>query len=158
MRVMTDQADFTLPQGADPKLAALYDLWLARRKSRRWPARADFDVIEFKPWMGWLALLDVIEGGGDLRFRVFPSLHAQRIHMDLTNQTVRDNPRIRDMTKRSYFDCIATGRPIYGRLAEDISAARFRYAWNRIILPLGATDAAVDMIMVCVTEDYYTAF
>ncbi len=155
---MTDPADFILPPGADQKLAALYALWLEKRGARRWPARADFDVTEFKPWMGWLALLDVIEDGADLRFRVFPSLHAQRIHMDLTGRTVRDNPDIRDMTKRSYFECIASGRPIYGRLAEDNSAARFRYAWNRIILPLGAGDAAVDMVMVCVTEDYYVAF
>lgn len=155
---MNDPADFVLPPGADKKLAALHGLWLERRGMRRWPARADFDVIEFKPWMGWLALLDVIEGGADLRFRVFPSLHAQRINTDLTGQTVRDNPAIREMTRRSYFECIATGRPLYGKLAEDLTAARFRYSWNRIILPLGATAAAVDMIMVCVTEDYYRAF
>lgn len=155
---MTDPADFTLPPGADHKLAALHALWLERRGRRRWPARADFDVVEFKPWMGWLALLDVIEGGADLRFRVFPSLHAQRIHTDLTGQTVRDNPGIREMTKRSYFACIATGQPIYGQLSEDVTAARFRYSWNRIILPLGADDTAVDMLMVCVTEDYYRAF
>ncbi|MGL1479674.1 hypothetical protein ACSTI8_00050, partial [Vibrio parahaemolyticus] len=77
----------------------------------------------------------------------FPSLHAQRINTDLTGQTVRDNPAIREMTRRSYFECIATGRPLYGKLAEDLTAARFRYSWNRIILPLGATAAAVDMIM-----------
>ncbi|MDE2135306.1 MAG: PAS domain-containing protein [Alphaproteobacteria bacterium] len=43
------------------KLVALRALWERKRGGKAMPSRADFDVSEFKPWLGNLMLIDLVE-------------------------------------------------------------------------------------------------
>ena len=51
-----------------PQLLNLNDLWAEKCLERSMPSRRDFDVIEFKQWMGNLGVLDVIDGGADFYY------------------------------------------------------------------------------------------
>ena len=45
-----------------PTLARLHELWESKRTMDALPARAAFDPVEFRPWLGRLGLLDVLPG------------------------------------------------------------------------------------------------
>lgn len=48
----------------------IVDLWEEKRPAPgRLPARADFDMVDFKPWIGWVSIYD-IEYGNPIRFRI----------------------------------------------------------------------------------------
>lgn len=57
-----------------PTLARLHALWESKRIADTLPARAAFDPVGFRPWMGRLGLLDVLPGalrdGADFRYRL----------------------------------------------------------------------------------------
>lgn len=50
--------------------AAVADLWLQRRPSAGLlPSRSAFDMLDFKPWLGWVSIYD-IEYGDPIRFKI----------------------------------------------------------------------------------------
>lgn len=64
-------------------LRRLYGDWEKRRGERTMPARADFDVIDFKYMLGNLNLLDVLREPLRFRFRVHASNAVARLGYDL---------------------------------------------------------------------------
>jgi hypothetical protein len=52
----------------DRRLAQLYDYWLSRKGSRRFPSRGDIDPLDFRYVLGHVMLVDVLRD--PVRFRV----------------------------------------------------------------------------------------
>ncbi|MBI3504814.1 MAG: PAS domain-containing protein [Proteobacteria bacterium] len=75
-----------------PPMAALYRFWDARRRGRPMPARADLDVVDLKPWLGFTGLLDVLPDalpeGADFRYRLIGTALTGHFGVDLTGQCV----------------------------------------------------------------------
>lgn len=48
----------------------------------------DVDPVGLLPWMGWISLYDVIDGGRDIRYRLVGSRIAEQAGIDLTGRLV----------------------------------------------------------------------
>ena len=67
-------------------LQRLYRDWDSRRGGREFPARADFDVLDFKYVIGQLALIDVTYDPLRFRFRLHGTGISQRVGYEMTGK------------------------------------------------------------------------
>ncbi len=135
-------------------LLAFHQLWQSKCAGERLPARADFSLQELRPFMGNVAILDVIDGGADFRFRLYGSGIAESYQGDMTGKSVREyRPEFFDRLAPGYRDCIARRAPRFDRFEVDDSRMLFR--WARVVLPLASDGHHVDMLMVLVHRQVY---
>ncbi len=78
--------------GHDPRLMALFRLWVSKRRGRIAPARADFSTEELRSWLGNIILLDVVDGGRDFHYRLFGSVVTREAGFDMTGKMLSDYP------------------------------------------------------------------
>ena len=138
----------------DPRLIDLYRLWQAKRSDARIPARIEFGLDELRPLMGRIAILDVIDGGADFRFRLYGSNIANAYRGEMTGKSVREyRPHFYATITSGYLQCVASRAPHYDRLEVDDQMMLYR--WERLILPLAADGTTVDMLLVAsITLEY----
>ncbi len=98
------------------KLVALQALWERKRGNRAMPSRADLDVTELKPWLGNLALIDLV-GTDGATFRLCGINLRPRFGGDVTG---RDLKTLSD-------DIGATIRPCVFRIQETKTATSDRH-------------------------------
>ena len=128
---------------------ALVGLWQQRRGNRRWPARADFDIADFRDVIGRVALVDVDQSGAGgesvLRYRLFGTWLVHEIGQDLTGLTVDALERDwqRAMVRRIYGRVLDAGRPV-AAIRRQVGAER-SMGHALVALPLGAD--RIDMIL-----------
>ncbi len=137
-----------LPAEAAPSLRGLYDLWESRRQGRPVPARRDIDVLELRPWLGWLTVIDMVDGGADFVYRIFGSSQAAQIGMDLTGRRASACPAVTPSFLQNLREAAATARPIFGTRVIEISARGYAYRWQRLILPLTRHGETVETFMI----------
>ncbi len=142
-----------------PATAAFYRYWEQKRGSRAMPARGDLDVLEMKPWLAGLALIEVKRGpqqaGGDpaapyaLRYRLIGTRPTQLRGREVTGLTVDEG----------YFGAsLAAALENYRLVIEE---KRVVYDWDRtpatsgfaregetLLLPLSSDGESVDMVVV----------
>lgn len=51
----------------DPRAAALIHYWYVCRRSHPAPCRADFSPFKLRPWLGWISIYRLVDGGRDFR-------------------------------------------------------------------------------------------
>ena len=139
----------------EPLLGDLYRLWQAKRRDARIPARSEFSLDELRPLMGRLAILDVIDGGADFRFRLYGSNLANAYRGEMTGKSVREyRPNFYATIAPGYLRCVTTRAPHYDRLEVDDRLMLFR--WERLILPLASDGTTVNMLLVAsITLEYH---
>jgi hypothetical protein len=132
-----------------PDLRRLYDYWYARRKSRRYPARADIDPVEFSFALGNVTLVDVLYDPLRFRFRLMGTLMAQRSGVDLTGRMVDELPipAYRDLLLEAYRTTIRTGEP-NTMLHEQTVQGRI-YEFEVLRLPLAEDGETINMLLLC---------
>jgi hypothetical protein len=117
-------------------LADLYAYWLDRAAGRPMLSRADIDVFEMKRWLGYLMLVEVIEGGADFRYRLYGSNVALLFGRDLTGQTTGSlSVHARDVVAAEYRKVVETRQPHYVRHRRSLVRGKGEIA--KLILPLG---------------------
>ena len=67
-------------------LRSLYDLWDQKRGPRKMPRRKDIEVTELQAWLGWIVLVDVVDGGLDFVYRAYGSEIASLFGTDQTGK------------------------------------------------------------------------
>jgi hypothetical protein len=132
---------------ADPRLRGLFDYWTTRRAPPALPARADFDVLDLKPWLGNLMLVDVIEGGREFRYRLYGSTLAHYYGKDMTGRTTDEvRAEAREWVREEYRAVVAERRPMIVRRDREV---RHRIASvSKLVLPLAGDGITVDMLLV----------
>lgn len=137
-----------MPDEAAPSLHSLYALWEARRGERPVPARQDIDVLELRPWLGWLTVMDMVDGGADFIYRIFGTSQAAQVGVDLTGRRASTVPLVTQSFLDHLRQAAAVARPIYGVRVIEISARGYAYRWQRLILPLTRQSEAIDTFMI----------
>lgn len=137
-----------LPPEADAALRKLYGLWEGRRRGRAVPARRDLDVLELREWLGWLTVIDMIDGGDDFIYRIFGTSQASQIGMDLTGRRASACPAVTPSFLANLRQAAAVKRPIFGTRVIEISARGYAYRWQRLILPLSRHGDDVETFMI----------
>lgn len=136
----------------EPRLQALYDFWDEKRAGRVMPARADFDPLELKPWMGHLSLVETLDGGNDFLFRVHGTVLAWRlVGEDLTGRRLMELPYDwKEVWREEYRRVVRTRAPY--AVTRKASAMKDHVGIRKLILPLSDDGETVDMLLYGVYE------
>lgn len=132
----------------DERLLSLYRLWDSKRSARLMPARSDLPIEELTPWFGNLCIVDVLDGGGDFRYRLYGTTIAREAGFDMTGRLLSDYP-IKPMIPffgDAYNEIIRRKCAAFGEHNPGVDSVRRR---RRLLLPFGADGQTVDKILSC---------
>jgi hypothetical protein len=129
---------------ANQKLAALRRLWEQKRGERAMPCRADLSVVDLRPWLGNLALID-LDSTGDT-FRLCGTNLFPRFGGDVTGLRVAD---LRGDDGRSFRDGMARVRA--GQVPSAESHMQIIHGeevtFNELALPLSTGGVELKVVL-----------
>ncbi len=137
-----------------PRAQKLLDLWQAKRRNGLLPARRDFTFEDFRPWLGWLTLLEVRDGGSDFYFTLHGTAAVDRYRFDMTGRKASELPA--HWSKAiidGYRDVARIGQPALSR--HRLKDAQFEYSWLRLLLPCADDGRNVDRIIALIEDIEY---
>ena len=111
------------------------------------PPIAGIDPLQLGFILGWLMVMDPIDGGADFRYRLYGSSIAATTGRDLTGLKVSDSFRLfADWTIEVYRNVLSQRRPVLTRHSPR------RYVrvdqWERLVLPFAVDDGSVGRLLV----------
>lgn len=130
-------------------LRFLLEHWHKLKGAQKVPRKRQIDALEMQPALGYIALLDVLEGGSDFRFRLFGSLIAQASGFDMTGRLLsahRASPYLVDFYRASYRAVLLHPEPLATVHAPPTSSSAS--VWHRLILPFSDQPELVDRLLV----------
>jgi hypothetical protein len=110
------------------------------------------DPVELRPALGYVLLLDAIEGGHDFRYRLYGSIVARVSGFDMTGKKLSEMPvstYVREFGIASYRAALQRREPVYTE-RNPVGAAHTT-SWQRIALPLVDDSGAVVRFLVGTT-------
>ncbi len=130
-----------------PRLGELLDFWHRKRAGRRMPARNDFDVFELRPWLGYLHLVEVVEGGRDFLHMIYGTELAVIFGIDLTGKRLGAIPAAaRESVRLAYAAACASCEPLF--VADDPILQSSVDRVENLILPLSSDGFAVNRLLI----------
>ena len=132
--------------GMDERLGALLALWDARRGTRPMPARADFTFEDLLPWVGHLALLDVVGTGEDFRYVVYGTRLVETFGFDLTGRSARDAIALIGPQPLAEYQRVAATR-VPDHVSRMSPANKEHLTITKLALPLSSDGTMVDKIV-----------
>lgn len=129
-------------------LAFLRRYWLDRREGGGLPLSRAIDALELVPALGYVMLMEPVDGGTDFLYRVYGSRIVDYSKTEMTGKRVSDVP---SPSVSAYF--IATYRAVCIRREPLYTYHRSRLAqfytqWERLILPFVNADGQIDRLLV----------
>jgi hypothetical protein len=137
------------------KLAAEY--WRSRRNGRRFPARADLHPRDMAGILRDMVLVRIIDGGADYEYRIVGDAQAQAYAVPLQGRRISEiavtAPWFGHIAAITYEHVRRSGEPLIlrGRVGREFPEAKFVYH-ESVFLPLGASDDAVDHLLIVATN------
>lgn len=133
-----------------PQLRFLLRYWSDLAGARAMPVAKEIDALEMRPALGYINLLDAIEGGEDFRYRVFGSIIAAVAGYDMTARNVsalKTTPAMVELALATCRAVVRRGEPLLTEHRPPPSAAP-TVAWHDLILPLAGADGSVVRLLV----------
>jgi hypothetical protein len=126
--------------------------WSGLATHPRLPGTRQIDPVDLRSALGYVMLLDAVEGGRDFRYRLFGSLIARVSDFDMTGKLLSEHPTSAYVAEFS----LAVGRaairrcqPIY--TVRRPVGAQDTSLWERLVLPLVDENDSVARLMVVAT-------
>ncbi len=138
--------DFESQIAHDERLLSFYRYWSGKRRGRSMPARSDLAVPEMRRWLGFVHLVEVSHDPLDFRYRVFGTHIAQAIGIDLTGESISQNPEWAAELRQGYEEVVERKSALYQ--IHEIDRFKGTYRHHRILLPLSNDDETVNMVLV----------
>lgn len=137
----------------DPRLARLYEYWLSRKNSRRFPSRSDIDPLDFHYALGHVMLADVLRDPLRFRIRLHGTEMVRRANYDLTSKFLDDLPvaDYRDYVIDRCKALVADGEPLlvhHNRILDN----RLRQ-YEALWLPFSENGVDVSMLLCALIYD-----
>lgn len=154
--VIPDRSSFTpitLDEVQSPALRLGAEYWRKLRGERRFPAREDLNPREIAGILTRMNLVKVIDGGADYEFRIVGDAQAQaynvKLHKRRVSEIAAEAPRLAETKRMLFSKVVNTGAPfaMRTRAGYDVTEVNFSEA-EAVFLPLGASDAAVDHLLI----------
>ena len=124
---------------------SLLQFWDSLRAGRTMPERQDIVPEDLFPWLGFLHLLEPIDGGRDFRYVIFTTRTLVGRDKDMTGKYVSDWGDERVVhAMRLYRAVVENARPVYNSTPE-----RHEDDWvvqSRLCLPLGKGDTVTHIV------------
>jgi hypothetical protein len=133
------------------RLGANY--WRSLRNGRKFPARENLSPRDLAGVLRNMVLVKVLDGGADFEYRIVGDAQVCAYSIPLQgrrfSEVAADAPRFGRVLRGLHTQICQTGEPfaIRGRVGRDVPQANFIYC-ESAFLPLGASDAAVDHVLV----------
>jgi PAS domain len=122
----------------------LLEHWHRLRGARPMPLARDIDALALRPALGFISLLDIVDGGADFRYRLFGTIPSAVSGFDMTRRLLSQHRASAYMVE--YF--LATYRAVLRRAEPLCTEHRppttiMTNAWHRIALPLGDDSGSI---------------
>jgi len=130
-------------------LRFLAQFWSALTRDGELPHHDKIDPLALQPALGYLMLLDVIEGGMDFRYRLYGSTIANISGFDLTGRLMSEHPASTYVVEFNLAVTRAALRrrtPLY--TTRNPLGAQDTKTWPRLALPFSDRDGAVARFLV----------
>lgn len=132
---------------AGTPLAPLLDKWRGRASSGL-PAWSDFDILELRPWIGRLTLVEMLTAEKDILWRVFGTTIAERLQRDLTGYKHSERPDwVADGVAASYWEVARLVLPMLHMHGDHDQDGRFA-GLMRLMLPLAAESGGSEVHLI----------
>lgn len=110
---------------------------------------AELDPLDLLPAMGYIMVLDVLDGGRDFRYRLYGSKIAEIAKFDSTGLKISEtkaHPLMKAFFSTVYEAVLQRQEPIYTQHnpPPNLTIA----TWHRIVLPLHDGDGNLDRFLV----------
>lgn len=133
---------------APPQLRTLHRYWNDCRGADELPPSSRIDPLQVTSALGYVMLLEPVDGATDFRYRVYGSRIVEYSRVEMTGRCVWDIPA---PLVAAYF--VATYRAVVTRRQPLFAHHRTHHAiqiaqWDRLILPFVGDDGAVDRLLV----------
>lgn len=125
--------------------------WDDLRGARRMPGCREVDAIEMRPALGYINLVEAVEGGHDFRYRVFGSIVAAVSGFDMTGRcasALRASAYVVEFGLAVFRATLRRGEPLF--TVHGPPAAVYTATWHRLVLPLADEQGEVARLLVCV--------
>lgn len=117
------------------RLARLLTYWQELRGERELPAARDIDPLDFKYALGYIMLLDVIDGGADFHYRLYGTEIANAYKRDMQHlRTSAFDGVIKAFFLSVYRAVLIRRKPIFS--VHQPPRNVYVRSWRRLILPL----------------------
>ncbi len=149
----------TLKELSDPATIQAVAYWDALRSSRQFPSRQALSIRRMAPFLRHVALIEVLDGGGDYRFRLVGDAHVEARGADFSGETIREiavrAPLFAERSHALYDYIRMTGEPYAVRGPMAANDANWCITYREcVFLPLGAQDNLVDFILAISVYTY----
>lgn len=131
-----------------PLLAELYRCWRDLAPPGGLPHLSQITPMAVRPALGYVSLLDPVDGGTEFRYRLYGSAMAAISGFDLTGKLQSEAPvsaHLREFVIAIDRAVYRTGRPFYS--CHRPGNARRVAAWHRLSLPLVNDQGAVARLL-----------
>ncbi|MEO3427809.1 PAS domain-containing protein [Pelagibius sp. CAU 1746] len=135
---------------SSPRLRETFAIWGAKCGGpERLPAAGGFDILDYRPVIGNLNLLDVERDPLDFVFRVHSANGATYVGRDLTGRSIEDypNPEYRDFVRAVFTQATLSRQPVI-LIEELLTADNRRMSWEGLVLPLQDDGGEVTRLIV----------
>lgn len=133
----------------DSRLDALLDLYRRLRIRGSVPRKMLFDAFVLRPWLGNLAIVEVIAGGHDFRYRLFGTKLVAAAGQDVTGKLISQiqGPK-RDAILREYRLAAQTRKAVTVRARSLVAQEEMQL--ERLVLPLRGGGRTIDYLLVAI--------
>jgi hypothetical protein len=122
----------------------LLEHWHRLRGTRQAPLAREIDALTLRPALGFVSLLDVVEGGADFRYRLFGTIPSAVSGFDMTRRLLSEHkasPYMVEYFMGTYRAILRRPEPLYTE--HRPAATIMTNAWHRIALPLSDDRGAI---------------
>jgi hypothetical protein len=133
------------------RLKGLFHYWAALKGERLGPSRADLNPAEMREQLGWIWLMDVLDGGDDFRFRMGGDRVVQFFGERLSGNTLKAVlPRAPAFFGR-FLDLatrlVETGAPVIGGPSQTSYQPKSYLEIEAVLFPLSDDGVSVTGLM-----------
>jgi hypothetical protein len=129
-----------------------YAAWQTARATRLMPSRADMSPRVMRKFLSFVALVEVLDGGEDFRFRVVGDGIATQQKLPLAGKNIADVdkmvPGFGQFLKGIYKRTLKRREALAYRGTYMRTADRHPFNYETLVLPLGDDGETVDHILV----------
>lgn len=127
-----------------PPLRFLAEHWSGLAGGKSMPHATQVDALELRPALGYIMLLDVVDGGRDFRYRLYGSTIARISDFDMTGRLLSEHAAsayVAEFAIAVHRAALKRREPVY--TSRQPAAAQFASRWQRLALPLSDDSGTV---------------
>lgn len=135
---------------ASKKLQFLLEYWTGLRRGAALPLTTDIDPMKMRRALGYVMLVDVVDGGRDFRYRLYGSMLASVSGYDMTGRFLSchgASANVIEFDLAVYRAAVVRKKSVF--TSRKPIGARYTSRWQRVAMPLVDQTGAVVRFLAC---------